>query len=39
MTKKKQQPKARVVKETFLGKVDLVEYFRALLVESISKDT
>jgi len=36
MAKKKVELK--VVKETFLGKVDLNKYFRTLIKESIEKD-
>jgi len=36
--KKKQQAKLRIVKETFNARVDLNEYVKALIVESIEND-
>lgn len=38
MTKKKEQFKPVVVKETFLGEIDVNEYFRKLIIERIRRD-
>lgn len=39
MTKKKPKTELRIVKRTYLGEVDLNEYFKVLILEKISNDS
>lgn len=38
MTKKKEQQKPIIVKVTHLGKLDVNDYFRTLIIERINRD-
>lgn len=38
MTKKKDKKTEIVVKETFTGRIDINEYFKVLILESINRD-